>query len=189
MRPQPACWICLHSLLVPLSLLLTLLILTTLTVGRHVKFMQTNSHAKWGPEDKCIASAAPWIRTVLRMVTTSCSFRTAMKTCEGEEGHVECGSGRHVLANGSPQSAHTLQLLIRRIYVCIRLWQGRATLQLNVPLSKPLIVPHSDSLSKVYFKRICRNILHLCPDNESFLKEWLFQTGSRKLWTSKCQLA
>lgn len=83
--------------------------------------------------------------------------QTAMKTCEGGEGNVECESGRHVLANGSPQSAHTLQLLIRRIYVCMySLVAGRATLQLDVALSKPLIVPHSDSLTKVYMKRICR---------------------------------
>lgn len=92
MRPPPACWICLHSVPFPLLSLLSFYSFLPSWQWGHVKFMQTNSHAKWGLEDKCIAPGAPWIRTVLRMVTTSCSFKW---------GSIECGRDWHVPAVGS----------------------------------------------------------------------------------------
>lgn len=50
--------------------------------------MQTNSEAKWGPEDKCIASAAPWIR----------SGDNKLLVQMAGEGSIQCGRDRHVPA-------------------------------------------------------------------------------------------
>lgn len=102
---------------------------------------------------------------------------------------VECGSGRHVLANGSPQSAHTLQLLIRRIYVCIRLWQDERHCNSTWRFQSLWLCLTLIHWQRFIWSAYAENILRLCPDNESIFKLWLFQTRSWKLWASKCQLA
>lgn len=159
MRPQPACWICLHSLLFPPH---------SYPADSGDMWNLCKQTAMPNEGQKTNASRRPHCAA---NGDNKLLVQNGNEDLWGGRGEcVECGSGRHVLANGSPQSAHTLQLLIRRIYVCMySLVAGRATLQLDVALSKPLIVPHSDSLTKVYMKRICREYSPTIPWQRVYL--------------------